>query len=88
VIGAPLFKKVTLNLENGKRVVLNAANNSAENRYIQTLKYNTKDYTKNWLSHSALQKGAVLDFNMSAVPNKKRGVTETDFPYSLSTDKP
>jgi predicted alpha-1,2-mannosidase len=88
VIGAPLFKKVTLNLENGKQVVLNAAGNSAENKYIQGLKYNTKDYTRNWLSHSELQKGAVLDFSMSSVPNKKRGAGETDLPYSLSTEKP
>ena len=87
VLGAPLFKKVTLNLENGKKVVLNAANNSADNRYIQSLKFNTKDYGKNYLTHSELMKGATLDFNMTAQPNKKRGVNTTDFPYSLSTDK-
>ncbi|WP_442590633.1 GH92 family glycosyl hydrolase [Pedobacter sp. AW31-3R] len=87
VLGAPLFKKVTLNLENGKQVIINAANNNASNRYIQTLKLNTKDYTKNWLSHSELLKGAVLDFHMSAEPNKKRGVNTSDFPYSMSTDK-
>ena len=86
VIGAPLFKKVTLNLENGKQVVINAATNSAENRYIQAMRFNNKDYQKNWISHSELFKGATLDFNMTAQPNKKRGITEADFPYSLSTD--
>lgn len=86
VLGAPLFKKVTLNLENGKQVVINAGNNSADQRYIQHLKYNNKDYTKNWLSHSELWKGAVLDFQMSAQPNKKRGISPSDFPYSMSTD--
>lgn len=87
VLGAPLFKKVTLNLENGKQVVLNAANNSADNKYIQSLKYNAKDYSKNYLTHSELLKGATLDFNMGAQPNKKRGVNSIDFPYSMSTDK-
>jgi len=86
VIGAPLFKKVTLNLENGKQVVINAATNSAENRYIQSMKFNNRDYQKNWISHSELLKGATLDFNMTAQPNKNRGITEADFPYSLSTD--
>jgi len=86
VIGAPLFKKVTLNLENGKQVVINAATNSAENRYIESMKFNNRDYQKNWISHSELLKGATLDFNMNAQPNKKRGITEADFPYSLSTD--
>lgn len=87
VLGAPLFKKVTLNLENGKQVIINAPSNSADNRYIRSLKINAKDSQKNWLSHSELLKGATLDFDMSAEPNKKRGTTEADFPYSLSTEK-
>ncbi|RZL50555.1 MAG: glycoside hydrolase family 92 protein [Pedobacter sp.] len=87
VIGAPLFKKVTLNLENGKTIVINAPANSAENKYVQTLKVNGALYDKNWLSHSALLKGGVLDFGMSAAPNQTRGVSESAFPYSFSTEK-
>ncbi len=87
VIGAPLFKKVTLTLDNGKKVIINAPANNANNRYIRDLKVNGVYYDKNWLSHSALQKGAVLDFNMAAVPNKTRGVSEASFPYSFSTAK-
>lgn len=86
VIGAPLFKKVTLNLENGKTITINAPKNSADNKYVQTLKYNGKPYSKNWLSHSTLLQGATLDFDMSGTPNKERGSNEADFPYSLSTD--
>jgi len=86
VIGAPLFKKVTLNLENGKTITINAPKNSADNKYVQTLKYNGKPYSKNWLSHSTLLQGATLDFDMSETPNKERGANESDFPYSLSTD--
>jgi predicted alpha-1,2-mannosidase len=87
VIGAPLFKKVTLTLENGKTVVINAPANNDNNRYIKTLKVNGAGYDKNWLSHSALQKGGVLDFEMSATPNKNRGVSESAFPFSFSTEK-
>jgi predicted alpha-1,2-mannosidase len=87
VIGAPLFKKVTLTLDNGKQVIINAPANNANNRYIKDLKVNGVTYDKNWLSHSALQKGAVLDFTMSATPNKTRGVSESSFPYSFSTEK-
>jgi len=86
VLGAPLFKKVTLNLENGKTIVINAPKNSDENRYVNALKINGKPYSKNWLNHMDLQKGAVLDFDMSATPNKKRGTNEADFPYSFSTE--
>ncbi len=87
VLGAPLFKKVTLTLENGKTVVINAPKNSDANRYVDALKINGKPYSKNWLSHNELQKGAVLDFSMTATPNKKRGTNEADFPYSFSTEK-
>jgi predicted alpha-1,2-mannosidase len=87
VLGAPLFKKVTINLENGKQIVINAPKNSDENRYVNALKYNGAVQTKNWLSHSNLLEGAVLDFDMIATPNKTRGSNEADFPYSLSTEK-
>ncbi|WP_256006942.1 GH92 family glycosyl hydrolase [Pedobacter deserti] len=87
VLGAPLFKKVTLNLENGKQIVINAPENSDTNRYVDILKYNGKIRTQSWLSHSDLIKGAKLDFNMIASPNKSRGTKESDFPYSMSTEK-
>jgi predicted alpha-1,2-mannosidase len=87
VLGAPLFKKVTLTLENGKTVVINASKNSAQNKYVQSLQMNGKAYSKNWISHSGLQNGAVLNFDMTATPNKTRGSNPADFPYSLSTDK-
>ena len=87
VLGAPLFKKVTLNLENGKQIVINAPENSDSNRYVDILKYNGKIRSQNWLSHSELMKGAKLDFNMIASPNKGRGTKEADFPYSMSTEK-
>jgi len=87
VLGAPLFKKVTLNLENGKVVTINAPGNSEQHKYVNSLKLNGNMYDKNWLSHKALLQGAVIDFNMSAVPNKQRGIKEADFPYSLSNEK-
>jgi predicted alpha-1,2-mannosidase len=84
VLGAPLFKKFTLKLENGKTVVINSPVNSANNKYVQSMTYNGKPYDFNWLSHKALMQGAVINFNMSATPNKARGVKEVDFPYSFS----
>ncbi|WP_374948147.1 GH92 family glycosyl hydrolase [Mucilaginibacter sp.] len=87
VLGAPLFKKITLNLENGKTVVINSPNNSASNKYVNALNVNGKVYDNNWLSHSALLQGGVLNFNMSSVPNKTRGTKDSAVPYSLSTEK-
>lgn len=87
VLGAPLFKKISLTLENGKRIVINAPANSEENRYVEGLKLNGKVYDKNWLSHFDVLKGAVLDFTMSAQPNLKRGTETSAYPYSFSNEK-
>lgn len=88
VMGAPLFKKVTVNLENGKQLVINAAANNDRNRYVQSVQWNGKEHPKNWVSHSELMKGGVLNFGMGAEPNKKRGVTKDAYPYSLSVAEP
>ncbi len=87
VFGTPLFKKVTLNLENGKKVVINANNNNTGTRYINELRLNGQPYTKNWISHEALMNGATMDVEMSTTPNMHRGIRKEDFPYSYSTEK-
>ncbi|HHW46652.1 MAG TPA: glycoside hydrolase family 92 protein, partial [Clostridiales bacterium] len=43
-IGSPLFKKATIHLENGKDLVISAPNNSRENIYVQSVKFNGKEY--------------------------------------------
>lgn len=87
VMGAPLFKKAILHLENGNKVVINAPSNNAQNKYIKSMKFNNQSHTKNWLSYEALMKGAVIDIEMDAVPNTQRGTQKADFPYSFSNEK-
>ena len=87
VIGTPLFKKATINLENGNKLVINAPANNDKNFYIQSLEFNNKVYDKNWLNHFDLQKGGVLNFSMSPVPNKKRGYSKLSWPYSFSLEE-
>jgi predicted alpha-1,2-mannosidase len=87
VMGAPLFKKLTLRLQNGKEVIINAPDNSNANRYIKSATFNGKDYTKLWLSHSELTKGAVIDFKMTDKPDTTRVINKEDLPYSLTNDK-
>ncbi|MCP2043581.1 GH92 family glycosyl hydrolase [Pontibacter sp. HSC-36F09] len=86
VLGAPLFRNITVELSNGKKIVINAPKNSSENRYIESLRVNGKAHTRNWLSHSDLMKGAKLNFKMTDKPNKSRGTFKEDAPYSLSNE--
>ena len=87
VLGTPYFKKATISLENGKKIVINAPNNSEENVYVKSLAYNKKNYTKCYLDHFDLQKGVELDFVMDNKANTRRGINDGDFPYSLSNEK-
>lgn len=87
VVGAPLFQKVTLQLENGNELVVNAPGNNAQNRYVNELKINGKVSTKNYLDHNELMKGGTLEFDMKDEPNRNRGTDKEDFPYSFSIEK-
>ncbi|MET0496004.1 MAG: GH92 family glycosyl hydrolase, partial [Actinoplanes sp.] len=68
-IGSPLFTKATVNLENGKKIVVNAPSNSASNVYVQSLKVNGQAYDSTSLPHALLADGAVLDFDMGPEPS-------------------
>ena len=87
IVGSPLFKKVTLHLENGKQVIINAPNNDKTKRYIRSMAVNGENYSKNYLQHTQLTNGAVIEFIMSEIPDKSRGITDSDFPYSFSVNK-
>lgn len=84
VLGSPLFKKVTLKLENGKTFTISAPNNSSETRYIEGATLNGKAYSKNFLKYNTVMEGGNLSFKMSTEPNKNRGITLDDAPYSMS----
>ena len=86
VIGAPLFKNAVITLENNKTITINAPDISDTNRYIHSLKVNDKIHDKNYLDHNLLMKGAHLQFDMSAKPNKLRGIKAGAEPYSLSEE--
>ena len=86
VIGSPLFKRINVQLENGKHFSILAANNSGNNVYINNSLLNRKPLQQNWISHQAIQKGGVLSFRMQASPNVTRGVRSEDAPYSRSKE--
>ena len=86
IMGSPLFKSVEIELENGNKIKIEAGKNSKENRYIEKMKLNGKNYTKNYLTHEDLMQGPKIKFQMSPVPNKSRGTEEKDFPYSFSNE--
>jgi predicted alpha-1,2-mannosidase len=86
-IGSPLFRKAVLNLENGGTFVIEAPANGAENVYILGAELNGKSWTKNFIRHEDVMKGGTLVFRMGDEPNRAKGVSEDDSPYSYSKER-
>ena len=86
VLGAPLFKKMSLHLANGKVFVIAAPTNSAINKYVVSASLNNVPYNKNWIAHSDILNGGTFSLGMGLLPDKKRGTDASAFPYSFSTD--
>ena len=77
---APIFKKVTINLNTevygGKSFVICANGLSSENYFIQSATLNGKPYNRSWISHEDITKGGRLVFEMGNAPNKEWGKEE------------
>lgn len=84
-IGSPLFKKVTVHLENGRDLVVRAPGNSAKNVYVQGVMVNGRPWKSTSLPHSLLSKGGVLDFFMGSKPSAW-GTGKDAAPVSVTRD--
>lgn len=77
-IGTPIFEKVTIHLPNGNDFVIEGKYVSAKNRYIQSASMNGNTLENYWFSHTDLEKGAKLVFEMGAQPSGWAGNPQKD----------
>ena len=70
-IGKPSLSKGQLELADGKRFVVTAANLSDENIYVQSVALNGRNLDRTWLAHDEIIKGGTLAFVMGPKPNLK-----------------
>jgi predicted alpha-1,2-mannosidase len=83
-LGAPYFDNVRIHLPGGKHVNIEAKGQSGRYRYVNSTKLNGKNYDKNYIRRSDLQRGLNLRFDMSEQPNTRRGTAPKSAPYSFS----
>lgn len=81
IIGAPLFDKATIHLENRKTFTILAENNSPENRYIASVKLNGKSHPKSYINHDDIVNGGTLIFTMTNQPTNW-GTSDEAIPVS------
>ena len=79
--GAPLFPHAEIDFENGKKLMINAPGNNESTRYIKSVTFNGKDYTKNYYNHFDLQNGGVINIQMSSTPNKAEALKKKIFRF-------
>lgn len=81
-IGSPFFDEVTVRMGNGKTFRIVAGNNGPENKYIQSVRLNGKEWNKPWFSHDDIKDGGTLELVMGDKANKEWGSAPEDAPPS------
>ncbi|MEO5858476.1 MAG: GH92 family glycosyl hydrolase [Pyrinomonadaceae bacterium] len=69
-LGAPLFKQVTFNLENGKKFIVRAPNVSSTNFYINSAKWNGQRQAVPYITQDQIASGGVLLLDMTSAPSE------------------
>ncbi|WP_236792921.1 GH92 family glycosyl hydrolase [Amycolatopsis sp. GM8] len=87
VLGAPLFPRAEIALENGKRLVITATGSGP---YVQDLRVNGTPHEESWISHDVLTAGATLEFTLGEQPSgwgtPPPSLTEGEHPPRPLTD--
>jgi predicted alpha-1,2-mannosidase len=82
VFGSPVINEATLNVGKGKKFHIIVKNNSAVNRYIQSITLNGADYKKSFLPHRDIVKGGQLVIIMGNKPDSSWGIAPVNRPVS------
>ncbi len=64
--------------------MIKANNVSEENIYIQSMTLNGQPWNKPWFSHSHIENGGEMVFEMGSTPNENWGAALENAPYSMS----
>lgn len=83
VVGSPLFKRMTLHLENGKDIVIEANHETEGSTYVSGIQYNNAEMSKLYVTHEELANGATLQFQLTETP-QEISYSEADLPYAMS----
>lgn len=66
----PAFPRVSLTMENGKKIVVKAIRRTPEARYIASVTLNGKRLNRSWIRHDEIAQGAVIEYELTDNPNE------------------
>lgn len=84
IMSAPLFEKVTIPMDEGRELLIEAKRTSPDDKYIRSITVDGRPHDKLWIDHADLVKGAHIVFTLGPEPNKTLGVAEQFMPPSLT----
>lgn len=84
VLGAPLFKKITLHLPDNKTFVISAPENSPANIYRYSTKLIGNAYHKQYITHTDIMNGGDMYITMWSSPPKTVVIGPEYLPFSIS----
>jgi predicted alpha-1,2-mannosidase len=85
VLGSPLFRKATVTLSDGRKLVISAPENGRETIFVKQVSLNGRRLDISYVTHEQLTGGGTLEFSMSGEPERERGTAPSARPYSMST---
>ncbi|RYD42663.1 MAG: glycoside hydrolase family 92 protein, partial [Sphingomonadales bacterium] len=84
VFGSPLFDVAEVTVGAGKTLTVRAEGNGPDRPYVQSVRWNGKPWSKNWIAHADLIGGGELVFEMGAKPSAF-GTAKADRPPSFGS---
>jgi putative alpha-1,2-mannosidase len=79
-VASPVFTKVMIHLKNGKDFVIAAPASSPDNKYVQSVRWNSKPLDRLWIEHKDVANGGTLELTMGDTPNTSLGSQEKSLP--------
>jgi predicted alpha-1,2-mannosidase len=65
-IGAPLFRSLAFDMENGKRFKIVAPGVSKKAKFVKSVKLNGNTLKRSYITHDEIMQGGVLEFEMTS----------------------
>jgi predicted alpha-1,2-mannosidase len=85
ILGTPIFDRVTINLAQGKKLVLEAKRESPSSIYVDSVAFNGQAHPRSWFQHTDIQQGGEFVFHLRNQPNTNFGSAVEDRPKSELT---
>lgn len=75
IFGSPIINEATIKVKDGKTFKIIAKNNSATNKYIQSVTLNGNAYDKYYINFKDIEAGGILEFVMGEKPSETWGTS-------------